>query len=148
MGGNRSLKGKTPEGPTHRYRAEGVITKGQCLIKVGVRNHLPDRQFLRVDALIDTGATCCAVSQKFATALELVPNERGSLGGAGGVQPCSFATACIMFPKQDGQALAKLVRMAILPINVPMIFGIEGMAPGYLVVDMMKGTWRWTLPAE
>lgn len=147
MVGNKNLKQAGPPGGPPVLKFEGPIVNGQCWIEVDVGNPLapPPRQTIRVKALIDTGATSSSINDALAAQLGITGRGKAQIQGAGGLHACNTAPAMIGFKLANGNIIGRSIDVAILPMSVPLLFGMSEITPGYLVVDGVNGVWRWTL---
>jgi hypothetical protein len=132
-------------------RFAGRIDANRCILPVLVTNpsqlHAPnpaDIQWREVRAIIDTGATESCVSHELARDLGLVSHGKTNVSVVGGTTQLEQAPIVIAFEKKDGSGgIHKIVPVAIGDIAVPMLFGMSGLFPGVLTVDLGAGTWEW-----
>lgn len=149
----RSQKEKTKGNAVHY---SGPIVKGQC--KFGVLVGHPralnpakgvDSTLLQdAEALIDTGATISCIHPDLAAKLELKPTTLAQLGGIGeGRTTAPVAPLLVGFPPQGGKkGIARIIPVAIVKTPSPLLFGMDQILPGVLVVDGKLMTWDWKLP--
>lgn len=147
MGGNRNLRGVPRKGHPIVLQLQGqILHGGLCIARVGIANPLKeDGPIHEVAALVDTGATKTSISVALAAALEITPRTSGFVQSAAGKTECGLAPVLIAFHNGGDRIIHKTVEVAILPMSVPMLFGMSEICPGTLTIDGPASRWTWVL---
>lgn len=136
-------------------RYEGQIAHRECRIDLLLSaphgappdgsTPLPRRP---VSALVDTGCTITSIRPDIAQQLGLpqidtVRVHTASTGDDGHACPL---VVCRVRIAQDPK-FTQMLKVAVAPMRDEMLFGMDLLAGGVLVVDTLHGIWHWTLGA-
>tara|TARA_R110002111_G_scaffold87319_5_gene136740 strand:- start:224 stop:715 length:492 start_codon:yes stop_codon:yes gene_type:complete len=125
----------------------GAIERNACTLKLRLGH--PDSNnpsdYIDIEAIIDTGATNCAIRKDIADRLNLPVVDTQGVQGINGVvhAPVVIMT---MVVEDKGTVAGRQIRATVLDqMADPMLFGMEGMMGGVLKVDTIRGTWEWRI---
>lgn len=119
-----------------------------------MRSHPESRQLiavkraLRIQALVDTGATSSAIHMEIARMFQLPVVGRTQLSHANGSTPADVVAAGAWLPQTDDGHQPRATNLQLISSNlgrVHMLFGMNLLNGGILTVDRIHQRWKWEL---
>jgi len=124
----------------------GVDPFLRCIVKVQVRG-ADDGPTAGIQAVIDTGASQSCIRDDVAEQLRLRHADgrrRAATANGFGDFPVAPISVAVEIPGEDPLFLAD-VHAIVAPCDPPMLFGMDLLDGGVLVVDRVRQTWKWAI---
>jgi hypothetical protein len=139
--------------PRIKVKLKGFVSGGACMTVAAIgppdavdsAGQFDSSKLAGVELLVDTGATESCIRRDVARVLALPVTGSKHIRGFEASTLCQVVSGILVLPDK-GRSEFKHVPLIVADIEVPMIFGMSEIAQGVLVVDGLKGRWRWSLP--
>jgi len=136
-----NAKAKALELSKHRVFT-GKIVNDMCILNLLIRKPGDTKNPVRIQAIIDTGATINAIRYSLAIQLGLPVTRQTETYIASGTKQCNVVAA-ELFLHRDNTTIGMVDEIVVYQaMPVPMIFGMKAMNGGILKVDTIAGEWE------